>query len=131
MSVKAYVRISIRSKLLEEREISERVGLQPTRSWATGSRRGASSIIEQDNGWQLDSTLPPTSPLEEHSALLMQMTKTVAHKIADISDSGFAEVEVLCAIYAQAVPSLYVEKDIVSQVANLHASLDFDVVLVE
>lgn len=131
MSIKAYVRIRMRSKLLEAREISERVGLQPTRSWAAGSRRGTSSIIELDNGWQLDSTLPPTSPIEEHLALLLQKTKAVASKIADLSDSGSAEVEVLCDIYAQAVPSLYVEKDIILAVANLHACLDFDVVLVE
>ena len=131
MNIKSYVRIRIRSKLLDAREISERVGLQPTRSWSVGSRRNTSSIIEQDNGWQLDSTLSPSSPIEEHLTLLLQKTKTAASRIAELSDSGSAEVEVLCAIYAQTVPALYVEKDIVLGVANLRANLDFDLVLVE
>jgi hypothetical protein len=117
--------------LYKAQELVDLVGLQPTRLWSVGSKRGQTSIIEQNNGWQLDSTLPPTCSIAEHLVFLLKKTKVLAERIAKLSDTGDVEVEVLCSVYARTEPSLYLHKDIVVDIAKLHAHLDFDVVIVD
>jgi hypothetical protein len=54
-------------------EITERLGVQPTRLHRNGDRRGPRSPGYRDDAWQFQPSLPETEPLERHIEALWRV----------------------------------------------------------
>lgn len=61
---RVYVRV--RGPTLTAEAVSRRLGCEPTRAWRPGDRRGDSTLIEADHGWQLDAGLSRRAELDAH-----------------------------------------------------------------
>lgn len=124
---KVYVRLKIISDVLTPEQISEIVGIKPTKFWRVGDRRGPSMIKEKSNGWLLESDLPPNAPLEIHVASLLTRLVPFAERIEALADEN--AVEFSCVVYAKEAPSLNFEKSVLRQIVKIGASLDIDLYL--
>ena len=56
-------------------EISQRLGVQPTRLHRKGDRPGPRSPGYRDDAWQFQPSLPETEPLERHIQALWQVVR--------------------------------------------------------
>lgn len=108
-------------------EISDGLGVAPTKTWRRGDLIRAPDIRKKSNGWCL------ASPLEEHWALEPHLRWLVTHlpSHADVglgSDGRTADVS--CGIeMADRAPSLFVPRDVMERFAQLGADLDIDIIV--
>ncbi|MBI1827382.1 MAG: DUF4279 domain-containing protein [Planctomycetes bacterium] len=56
-------------------EVSQRLGVQPTRIHHKGERRGPRSPEYRDDAWHFKPSLPETEPLERHIEALWQVVR--------------------------------------------------------
>jgi Domain of unknown function (DUF4279) len=56
-------------------EISERLGVEPTKLHRKGERRGPRSPAWRDDAWQFQPPLPETEPLERHIQALWEVVR--------------------------------------------------------
>lgn len=124
---KVHVRLKIISDALTPEQVSEIVGLKPTKSWRIGDRRGPTTIKEKNNGWLLESDLPRDAPLETHVTSLLTRLAPFAERIESLAEEN--AVEFSCVAYAKEAPTLNFDKSVLRQIVNLGASLDIDLYL--
>jgi hypothetical protein len=96
----------------------------PDRIWSKGDTRPNTKIIEKKAGCILNSGLEKDASLDLHLEALLLRTKPIVDIIKKLSERH--TVEVLCAIYADNMPSLYFEKNIIEGIATLGANFDID-----
>ncbi len=123
----SFVRLKITLGSGNESEIQELYELLPDRVWSPGDIRPNTKIIEKSIGCIFSSGLEKEASLDQHLAALLLRTNSVAATIKGMSEQN--TIEVLCAIYAKSVPSLYFESNIVEGIANLGANFDIDLYL--
>jgi Domain of unknown function (DUF4279) len=107
-------------------EITNAIGIEPTKSWHIGETIGKSKIKRKKNGWTLSSGLDKSSELEEHlSALFEQLQArwTIFTSLCAKYDS-----EISCAVYCYEAqgPSIHFNKEVVKYIAELNAEIDVD-----
>jgi hypothetical protein len=124
---KVYVRLKIISDALTPEQISNRLGMSPSKSWHAGDRRGPTIIKEKCNGWVLESDLPPGAPLEAHVESLLARLAPLSDRIESLAEGNI--VEFSCVAYAKEAPALNFQKSLLRQIVNLGASLDIDLYL--
>lgn len=125
-----FARLRISSCKLTPQEISERLNIQPSQTTLLGEFRGKSKLVEKDNVWELSSTLHPEQEIELHIQNILNAVNPVSETISRLVENKQAKVELLCAIYSEVIPSLYLNSKTVLGIAKLKANLDFDVMLV-
>ncbi|WP_347988114.1 DUF4279 domain-containing protein [Methylomonas sp. AM2-LC] len=96
----------------------------PDRIWSKGDTRPNTKLIEKKAGCILNSGLEKEASLDQHIEALLLRTKSIADVIKKLSARH--TVEVLCSIYADDIPSLYFEKNIVEGISILGANFDID-----
>src|SRR4051812_47778414 len=74
-----YIRFSAMLRIhgdgLPFEEISERLGVLPTRLHRKGERRGSKSPCYRDDAWHFQPQLPETEPLEHHIEALWKVVR--------------------------------------------------------
>ena len=126
--MKIFVRLKITFNNEDEPEIEDVLKLLIDRKWSKGDIRPNTQIVEKTGGFILSSGIDKDDPLDQHlSALLLRITKASAQAIKKLSETN--TVEVLCAIYADKIPSMYVDASRVDGIARLGANLDIDLYL--
>ena len=121
------VRLKIISNRQTPEQITDTVGLTCDKSWRIGDKRGKTIIVEKNNGWVLNSSLPKSASLEAHVENLLERLSPCAAKIQMFAEHD--DVEFSCVIYAATPPALNFSKVVVQNISLLGASLDVDLYL--
>src|ERR1700728_4005641 len=121
MSEKYYARLKVLSETLSPEEITKCVGIESDRSWQIGDLRPKTIIREKNNGWIIQSTLGPETPLEVQIDDVLGRVECAASRIQEISSQ--ATVEFSCVAYCEQSPALFFDKAIISRLNALGASL--------
>jgi hypothetical protein len=121
------VRLKIISYCQVPQQITNMVGLACDKSWLIGDKRGKTIIVEQNNGWVLNSSLPKSASLEAHVENLLKRLSPYADKIQKFAEHD--NVEFSCVIYATTPPALNFSNAVIQKISLLGASLDVDLYL--
>ena len=120
------VRFKILSESLSPEDISERLGLRPSRSWRKGEsdRKKASQNMAKWNGWIYDSGCSADISLADQVAALLhtlEPLQSAIHHISDLCDLAISVVS-----YCNPDKSIYLGKEVVALIAALGASFDLE-----
>jgi hypothetical protein len=129
MTEETIVRLKIVSIHRTPETVTEVLGLQCDRFWHCGDTRADTIIIEKNNGWVLHSGLPKTAPLEEHIEAILRILTPFKEKIKSLSCTD--TVELSCVLYASHPPALSFGHSTINRLAELGASLDIDLYVME
>jgi hypothetical protein len=124
MNPEIIVRLKITSPRRTPQEISDAIGLDCDRSWRIGDKRGNTLIIENTNGWVLNSNSGKNASLEMHIDELLGRLSIHADRIRSLTDHE--TVELSCVVYAFSPPALNFDQSVIQRLARLGASLDID-----
>lgn len=75
-------------------EISQRLGVKPTRTHRKGERRGPNSPPYRDDAWHFQPSLPESEPLELHIESLWSVVKPEVEYLKSLKDRF--KVDVFC-----------------------------------
>jgi hypothetical protein len=123
------VRLKIISCRQTPEQITDTVGVTCDKSWRIGDKRGKTIIVEKNNGWVLNSSLPKSASLEAHIQDLLERLSPYAEKIQMFAKLD--HVEFSCVVYAVNVPALNFSNAVIQNISLLGASFDIDLYLIE
>jgi hypothetical protein len=106
-------------------EISKLIGLEPSRSWATGSERSNSKIPYDTSAWILESRLSESASLEYHLEDLLNQLEPFAGRIVALPSPHASWIEMV-GYFDERYPGLSLDTKLLRRVSALGASLDFD-----
>ena len=129
MSVRSHARFKIITRSVTPEEITARLGLNPDRIRRAGQPRPHTSIIEDTNCWELHSGLPEQCELSEHIRAVLRKVGHCVKQIAELAEEN--EVLLSCIVHAPTEPALGLSKKIISDLADIHAEVDFDLYIGE
>jgi Domain of unknown function (DUF4279) len=105
--------------------VSAIIGLGPTNFRVKGERVERSAILRKQSKWSIDSGLPEHADLAEHLESLLAILEE--HKTGVREVALTAEVGIQCAAYWHtSQPGFHLSRELLSRVAALGLSLDFD-----
>ena len=129
MGDEAIARLKILSTVRTAEEITKTLGIACDRCWRKGDTRAKTSIIEQKNGWILDSGMPRSAALSTQIESLLARLFPRAAEIKLLSRDD--EVELSCVVYAASPPALNFTHPILHQLSEMGASLDIDLYILD
>jgi Domain of unknown function (DUF4279) len=111
-------------------EISDRLGLQPTKSWRVGDTELHSTRPHKDNRWTLRLAARPavdfTDLVEE---LLVQLDPCKA-EVAALAQLSTITARLSCIAYTtKIVPAVYLENGLLTRIAEMGLDLNVDLFL--
>lgn len=108
-------------------EITAMVGFPPHESWRTGEMYPHAKLkIERPlDGWLLRSRLATAEPLEAHLADLLSQMEQQREAFTAVAQRYNGVVRLVGYFYED-YPGLYLDSSLLTRVAQLHISLDFD-----
>ncbi|HEY1902918.1 MAG TPA: DUF4279 domain-containing protein [Terracidiphilus sp.] len=106
-------------------EISARLGIEPTKSWAKGDLHPLSGSERKFSRWSLYSRLERVRPFEEHIRDVIGQLRSNASGFRSISQEFGGAMEVVGYFHAQ-YPGLSLEKEDIDALAEFGLSVDFD-----
>ena len=127
MGNEIFVTLTIVSLKHSPEEIDAFVGVKCDNSWRIGDYRAKTIIKEKDNGWVVNSGLDKNASIDNHFEELLRKLSPLSEMIKLLSEENY--VEVSCAVYADEIPSLHFEKDVIHRICKLGANLDVDLYL--
>ncbi len=106
-------------------QITERVGVHPTKSSLEGSAIEQTPMVRKTSRWELHSRLETTATLEEHVVdVLNQLDdKRNAFKQLSVELGGVME---LVGYFHAYYPGLTFERDVIKRIAGYSLSMDCD-----
>jgi hypothetical protein len=118
-------------KILPE-EITNSLGVSPTRTWLVGDSIEGTLIQRKHNGWSLSTNLKRNLDLGESLQPLLQILLPKSKTINYMCTQYSLDAEISCAIYiTDETPIINLDKNIIAQVADLSAEIDIDIILVK
>lgn len=125
MRPRFHVRLVITDQNCRPDEITRSTGISPSRSWQKGDRKGKTLLVEKENGWLLNSSLPADSPFTDHIRCLLDVIEPVEDQFRAFTEKW--DSSIACALYIDdETPELYFEKWILKRIAALNLSFDLD-----
>jgi len=121
----AFVSLRVLSDTMSPASLEAALSMCGDRTWAKGARRGATQLVEKENGWELVSSLSAEHTLEEHINSLMQRSDVLVIPLKRIGSA--VGVQVSCAVYGEVCPPINLPSTTVERLAALGSSLDIDV----
>ena len=101
------------------------VGRQPTNFQVKGERVGKSAILRKQSLWEIDSGRPEQADLAEHLESLLTILEEHATGVRKLASTVHAGIQ--CAAYWHtSQPGFHLSRELISRVAALDMSLDFD-----
>jgi hypothetical protein len=129
MSVRNQARLKIITRFITPEEITARLGVSPDRVRYAGHPRPHTIIIEDTNCWELHSGVPEHLELHEHISAVLRKVSRCAQQIAALAKEN--EVLLSCIVHAPTEPPLGLSKEMISELANICAEVDFDLYIGE
>lgn len=109
-------------------QIFANLGVPADHSWRKGDRRGRTSLVERENGYEFRSDQPSEMSLEEQASVLLCRLDPIAKKIRAL---GCDQVQLACVVYSSSVPSIHFPSSVVEKLGFLGASIDVDLYVAE
>jgi Domain of unknown function (DUF4279) len=125
---KVHVSLRLLSGEKSPDQIFVELGVPADNSWRTGERRGKTSLIEKENGYEFRSGQPGDISLEEQVHSLLHRLEPIASKVRSI---GCEVVQLTCVVYASRMPSIHFSSSAIEMLDRLGASIDVDLYVEE
>src|ERR1700730_4750025 len=106
-------------------QITERVGVKPTKSFLEGDPIPKSAATRKDSMWALYSRLERTSSLEQHVTDVLEQLDANKSAFEKLSNELGGTLE-LVGYFHSSYPGLVFDRDIVQRLAQYSLSVDFD-----
>jgi len=109
-------------------DFSRKIGIEPTEAYAKGEKAsmGQYETTVRDSIWKLKSPLRPDADENEQLASILEKLTPHRDKIV-AATKGLPVIVFSFGIYYQdSQPEIWLKSELVKQVADLNASLDFD-----
>ncbi|MGA9671779.1 MAG: DUF4279 domain-containing protein [Terracidiphilus sp.] len=106
-------------------EISVRLGVQPTQSWAKGDAHPSNGLERKFSRWSLYSRLERNYPFEEHIRDVVRQLRSKTVEFKSVSQEFGGTLEVVGYFYS-GYPGLSLEREDVAALAEFSLSVDFD-----
>jgi pyruvate formate-lyase activating enzyme-like uncharacterized protein len=110
----------------EPDQISEILGIQPTKAWKKGELIGKSILRRKQNGWELKIQIPDSEDLDEHITELLKKLSPAWEKVINLNQLYYAEISCVVYSYEAQGPGLHLDKKTLKQMAELNAEVDLD-----
>jgi hypothetical protein len=122
------VSLRLTSGLMSPEQMSEELGIVADRIWRKGERRGATNIVEKENGCEFRAATATGESLEEQADILLRRLNPIADKVRAMRCD---DVQLTCAMYASEVPALHFSAATIQALSRLGASIDVDLYVSE
>ena len=106
-------------------EITERLGLDPSRTWMVGDPMLGGARVYKKNGWRLELIDDDASGVEALVEQLLQQLEPSGDAIAELALENYAEIS--CIVFAtEYVPALHFSHKTLQRITQLGAEIDID-----
>ena len=126
--IKTLVSLRLTSETKSPEQIFAELGVPAQKTWRKGERRGKTSILERNNGYEFTGPADESMSLEERAGALMDRLGPI---IEAIRRSGCDNVELACVVYASTVPAINFPPSVIDTLSRLGASIDVDLYVAE
>ena len=109
----------------DPQEITDRVGLTPSRSWRKGDIHPKRQYERKFSHWELRSTLDQNHSLEEHLSDVLSQLERSPEAIIAVSQQLQGWMQ-LVGFFHEGFPGIHFEPDHVTGMAKFKLSVDFD-----
>jgi hypothetical protein len=131
MNAEIKVEFIITGTQITPEEISNLLGLTPTRTWREGDLIQATRLVYKQNGWCL-SNKENSINLGDHIHSLLDNLLPKSELIAKVCSKYGLESEMNCVIYiVNETPIINISKKTIAGMERLGTSLDIDIILNE
>jgi len=111
-------------------EISNHLGITPSKTWLTGDSIRGTGLRRKHNGWSLSTKRCRTYDLDEQIILLMVKILPKSREITQLIKKYNLIGEVACHVdVVDVTPSINFKPDLLSQLAGLGVYLDINLVI--
>jgi hypothetical protein len=125
--MQTYVRLIVLSDKLSPDDISKMLGVSGSKTWKIGDSINNLQMFEKENGWLLNSDSETNLDFNEHIECLIDSVGNSVSKFKAISELSGCDVQVSYVIYCEDSPPLNIDKDIITWINSMGASLDIDI----
>jgi hypothetical protein len=129
MATSIKVRFTLTGMNIDPDEISQAIGLAPTKTWRRGEQRASSALCWEHDGWTLSTSEEVTLDLETEVQKLLQYLKGHTKQINRASKQLKLEAEIGCSIYIEddQAPRIHLNRETLKAVNELGADIDIDI----
>lgn len=107
-------------------QISEMLGIQPTKAWKIGEPIGKTILRRKQNGWMLNIQILNSEDLEEHITELLNKLSPIWDRVVKLSQLYYAEINCVVYSYEAQGPGLHLDKKTLEKIVELNAEIDLD-----
>jgi|CZKP01.1.fsa_nt_gi hypothetical protein len=109
--------------------VTEKLKINPTKTWNKGDKKGATSLVHKDYGWYFALE---KFYLNELSICLFQMIELLEPKknlITELIDQYKLDAVISCYVVPNRKhnPDLFLDNNLINRIAALNCSLDIDI----
>lgn len=112
---------------LDPEQVTALTGIEPSETWRVGDLIDKHATVRhKQNGWSVESALPPTAELEDHVKDVLDQLQAGWASLKGVSARFDSEIS--CVLYIKSVnPPVHFDKDTVARIAELGAEIDIDI----
>jgi Domain of unknown function (DUF4279) len=106
-------------------EVTEIIGVDPTRTWLRGDRISAlATNLRHENGWELKGSLGDGNPLDVQVLAMLRLLAPAQSRFSGLPDCS---VRLSCAVYAyEGSPQMFLPREAIAGLAGIGAEVDID-----
>jgi hypothetical protein len=111
-------------------EITNQTGISPSETWRKGEVKLGTAIQYKDNGWELKSGLPLEASLVDHVNFLLSAVEPARKQLMSLTKKYYSVLA--CAVYfGEEHPEIYLDNNLLRQIADMNLRLDLDIYCIE
>ena len=119
------VALIVYGAFVTENDIFKIIGESPSAAWRAGDNIQNTLIKRKEDGWRLDSKLPPENSLPDHLKNIIERIYLRLDQFLELKPTS-VRIAVAIDIYGLDRPALQIDADIISKIAKIGAMLDID-----
>jgi hypothetical protein len=113
-------------------DVTNRVGLAPSKTWRAGEQRGESLLRWEHDGWCLSTACEETIDLGAQIHGLLSRLSPLADLFVGVIDEFNLDAEIACELNLQdQSPSILLSPELLKNVLALRAGIDIDLSAIE
>lgn len=113
-------------------DVTNRVGLDPSKTWRAGEQRGESLLRWEHDGWCLSTACEETIDLGAQIQDLLSRLLPVADLLVGVMDEFDLDAEIACELSLQGqAPSILLSPELLKNVLAVRAGIDIDLLAIE
>ena len=113
--------------------VTSALGHRPSRTWRSGERVGTSLVTFDSDGWRLTAGPQRTLDAGELIRGLVLPLVPISGKLSGLRSEtdmkAILTVRIFMSHESDPAPDLYIEDDLIQELAHLNAALDIDIML--